>query len=102
MSFKHGFITPPWAHERGDSIRAASLVRRIEKNAHHGCGLYYEIYHYRVISQLLGITEGLSPSDAETLIQAASTCGFSLDNHAVQESYQCYHDTLAEIRQHQE
>lgn len=102
MSFKHGFIASPWSHERGDSISAESAVKHIEKNAHQGCGLYYEIYHQRVISQLLDVIAGLGTFDAEILKQAASRRGFNLDSQSVEESRQCYHDTLAEIRQNQE
>ena len=46
---KPGFIQHPWTHQRGDSMRAACVIEHIENESMHGCGLYYEIYHYRVI-----------------------------------------------------
>ena len=36
MATKTGFIAPPWPHVRGDSVSAASLISRIEKEAHRG------------------------------------------------------------------
>lgn len=44
MSFKRGFIAPPWPHTRGDSVSAISLIHRTSKNAGQSCGQYYEIY----------------------------------------------------------
>lgn len=102
MSFKPGFIASPWAHERGDSVSAENLIQRIEKEAHHGCGLHYEIYQYRVLSELRNLLANLSAGDAETFQQAAAKRGFHLDDKALEESRQCYHETLAEIRQNQE
>lgn len=101
MTFKPGFITPPWPHERGDSIRARSLIERIEIEAHHGCGLHYEIYEYRVLTRLFSTLQGLSAKDAETFSAAASSRGFRLDDSALQGSYQAYQKTLYEIRREQ-
>lgn len=102
MGKKPGFIAPPWPHLSGDSVSAESLIQRIEKEAHHGCGLYYEIYQYRVLCELRSLLASLSAGDAETFQQAAAKRGFHLDDKTLQESRQCYHETLAEIRQNQE
>ncbi|MCV6862044.1 hypothetical protein MZC50_09055 [Yersinia pestis subsp. pestis] len=102
MRFKPGFIAPPWPHITGDSVSAESLIQRIEKEAHHGCGLHYEIYQYHVLCELRSLLTSLSAGDAETFTQAAAKRGFHLDDKALKESRQCYHETLAEIRQNQE
>lgn len=98
MSFKSGFITPPWPHTPGDSVSAESVIQRIEKNAHRGCGLHYEIYEYRALSELNDVLASLSPGDAEIFRNAAAQRGFHLNEKELQESYQAYCDTLNEIR----
>ena len=95
---KPGFIQHPWSHQRGDSICAASVIQRIEKEAMHGCGLYYEIYYYRVIRQLYRLLKTLNAVDRQTLINEAARRGFHLDRSSVDESRQSYQETLAEIR----
>ncbi|WP_392431343.1 hypothetical protein ACF3VQ_12855 [Yersinia sp. HM-2024] len=95
---KPGFIQHPWSHQRGDTLRAASIIQRIEKGAMRGCGLYYEIYHYRVISQLLPLLCTLNATDRLTLIEEANRRGFNLDETSIEESRQSYQDTLIEIR----
>lgn len=95
---KPGFIQHPWSHQRGDALRAASVIQRIEKEAMRGCGLYYEIYHYRVISQLLPLLSTLNITDRLTLTEEANRCGFKLDKTSIEENRQSYQDTLTEIR----
>jgi hypothetical protein len=95
---KPGFIQHPWSHQRGDTLRAASIIQRIEKEAMRGCGLYYEIYHYRVISQLLPLIISLNATDRLTLTEEANRCGFKLDKTSIEESRQSYQNILAEIR----
>lgn len=69
---KPGFIQLPWSHQRGDSILAASVIQRIENESMHGCGLYYEIYYYRVIRQLYRLLKTLNTADRQTLINEAT------------------------------
>lgn len=95
---KPGFIQHPWSHQRGDSLRAASIIQRVETEAMHGCGLYYEIYYYRVISQLLPLLCTLNATDRLTLIEEANRHGFKLNETSIEESRQSYHYTLTEIR----
>lgn len=95
---KPGFIQHPWSHQRGDSLRAASVIQRIEKDAMRGCGLYYEIYHYRVITQLFQLLNKLNTTDQQLLITEAARRGFKLDKTSIEESRHSYQDTLAEIR----
>jgi hypothetical protein len=100
--FKPGFITPPCPHVRGDSVSAASLITRIEKEAHRGCGLYYEIYNYRALSELMAVLTNLSAGDAETFIRVAANRGFSLDSSTRVEVDREYQKILTEIRREQE
>lgn len=95
---KPGFIQHPWSHQRGDSLRAASIIQRVETEAMHGCGLYYEIYYYRVITQLFQLLNKLNTTDQQLLITEATRRGFKLDKTSIEESRQSYQDTLAEIR----
>lgn len=101
MSFKAGFITPPWSHTRGDSISALSLISRIEKEAHHGSGSYYEIYHYRVMNELMGVADNLNTVDAETFREVAASSGYHLNVRTMHESSQAFNETMAEIRRDQ-
>ncbi|EOX8956954.1 hypothetical protein ACPW5J_004336 [Enterobacter hormaechei] len=102
MPFKRGFIAPPWPHARGDSVRAECLIQRIEKEASRGCGLYYEIYQYRVLEELSGVLANLDAGDAATFQEVTASHGFSLDESALQGAFQAYHETLSEIRREQE
>lgn len=102
MPFKKGFIAPPWPHIRGDSVRAECLIQRIEKEANRGCGLYYEIYHYRALSKLYGVLVNLSAGDAATFRTVAASRGFSLDSGALYEAGREYQESLADIRREQE
>ncbi|WP_336222905.1 hypothetical protein [Enterobacter kobei] len=102
MSFKAGFIAPPLPHTRGDSVSALSLIDRISKEAHRGCGLYYEIYHYRVVEALLALLPLLSAGDADTLRQCAAGQGFHLDDEAREASELAYRNVLNNIRREQE
>ncbi|MGP6457445.1 hypothetical protein ACRYSL_22565 (plasmid) [Enterobacter mori] len=102
MPLKPGFIAPPWPHLRGDSISAASLITRIEKEAHRGCGLYYEIYHFRVLDELQNALTKLSADDAAIFLEVAVSQGFRLDVSAINDAHQAYCVTLSEIRKEQE
>ncbi|EBI7047147.1 hypothetical protein D2B06_24485 [Salmonella enterica] len=98
---KPGFIAPPWPHIRGDSVSVESLIFRIEKEAHNGCGLYYEIYHYRALCKLRDLYINLSASDAETFKDVAARHGFFLDDDALKECTDEYYKTITEIREEQ-
>ncbi|EKS9266615.1 hypothetical protein QC837_004556 [Salmonella enterica] len=102
MSFKPGFIAPPWPHTPGDSVNAESLIQRIEKEAHHGCGLHYEIYQYRALCKLRDLLTNLSAGDAEIFQQVAARRGFHLNESAMHETRKAYHETMDEIRREQE
>ncbi|MCU6401195.1 hypothetical protein KW811_22175 [Enterobacter quasiroggenkampii] len=102
MSFKPGFITPPWPHERGDSIKAAALIERFEKEAMWGCGLHFEIYEYRLVKRLLAAVSQMNAADVETLRSVALQRGHHLDDQSLEECRQGYRNTLAEIRKEQE
>ncbi|MGP2154480.1 hypothetical protein V5O55_22705 [Escherichia coli] len=102
MATKTGFIAPPWPHVRGDSVSAASLISRIEKEAHRGCGLHYEIYQYRALCELHDVLTSLSVRDAETFMTVAADHGFSLSDNDFQERRKRYIETMEDIRRDQE
>ncbi|MEP9269410.1 hypothetical protein [Enterobacter asburiae] len=99
---KPGFISPPWAHTRGDSVSALSLINRAEKNAACGSGLHYEIYLYRVLDELQNVLTKLSADDAAIFLEIAASQGFRLDASAINDAHQAYCVTLSEIRKEQE
>ncbi|HEM8819731.1 TPA: hypothetical protein U2R14_000273 [Raoultella planticola] len=94
---KPSFIQNPWTHQRGDSVRVTCVIQRIENEAMRGCGLYYEIYHYRVICQLLQLRETLNFTDRKMLTDEAKMHGFNLDESSIKESYQIYSDIMKDI-----
>lgn len=101
MTLKSGFISPPWPHTRGDTVSVLSLIRRTEQHAAHGCGLYYEIYHYRVLVELQNVLTKLSADDAAIFLEIAASQGFRLDASALDEGWQAYNTTLVELRKEQ-
>lgn len=95
---KPGFIQHHWSNQRYDSIRADSVIQRIENEAMRSCGLYYEIYHHHVISQLCQQLKILNAADRLSLITEAAKRGFKLDKSSEESSRQSYQETLTEIR----
>lgn len=75
---KPGFIQHPWTRQRGDSMSAACVIEHIENEAMRGCGLYYEIYHYRVICRLLQLLQTLNATDRVTLTEEATRVALRL------------------------
>lgn len=102
MPFKNGFIAPPWPHVRGDSVNAECLIQRIEKEANRGCGLYYEIYNYRALSELNDVLANLNAGDTATFQAVAASRGFHLDRATLIEAGREYQEIIAEIRREQE
>ncbi|WP_217450151.1 hypothetical protein [Lelliottia aquatilis] len=99
MICKPGFIRNPWTKQRGDSIKAAAVIREFSRAAHRGCGLYYEIYHHRLTCELRALLEGLNSDDRQTLTAEAARQGIQLDDASAYESAQEYHNILKEIRE---
>ncbi|MFW5400290.1 hypothetical protein V2A85_11330 [Yersinia sp. 1252 StPb PI] len=97
---KSGFIRHPWSKEK-DSIRASVLVTAIEDRAHKSCGLYYEIFHQRVIDELVEILGYLNKNDVETLTAAAAFKDYKLDEDSLLAVSNAYREVLNEIQQDQ-
>ena len=98
---KKGFIKNPFSKNRGDSIKASVLVKKVSDNASKGCGLYYEIYEYRALSQLLQILEKLNTEDKLTFESESKKQGFNLDNKSISSSYISYRETMDEVYKNQ-
>lgn len=101
MTFRPGFITPPWPHVRGDSVSARSLIRRFEREAHRGCGLYYELFHARVLDRIVALLDRLEAADADTVRETATLMGFDTREQALRDSDRAERDILIQIRQEQ-
>ncbi|EJM3421874.1 hypothetical protein NOF85_004595 [Salmonella enterica] len=102
MGKKPGFITPPWPHLRGDSVSAASIIERIEKEAGRTCGQHYEIYQYRAMRELQQTLNNFSADDADIFMRVAASRGFHLNERVMHETRKAYHETMDEIRREQE
>lgn len=79
-------------------MRADAVIQALSRTAHRGCGLLYEIYEYRLVSELCALLDRLDSTDRKTLADEASRQGFRLDDASVQESCLTYHHTLQEIQ----
>lgn len=69
-----------------DRISVTCIYDSLSKKAHHGCGLYYEIYESRFIGLLRHHLSQLNESDAEKLRRYAESQGTKVDDdtyHAV-------------------
>lgn len=80
-------------------MRAACVIEHIEDESMHGCGLYYEIYHYRVICRLLQLLQPLNGTDRIKLTEESNRRGFTLDETCIKESRHCYSDIIREIHE---
>ena len=80
-------------------MRADAVIQEISRTAHRGCGLHYEIYHYRLVSELCALLDGLDSTDRKILADEAARQGFRLDDASVQNSRLAYHHTLQEIQE---
>lgn len=75
-----------------DRISAAVIYDLIEKEAHRGCGLHYEIYESRLIGGLLEHIAYLNDKDAATLRKYAEGKGTRIDaySEALEAERQCW------------
>lgn len=96
-----GYVKNPWEKRAHDGMHVDVLLKRIEANAHQGCGLHDVIFYQRCIDEILCVLEKLNQDDSDTLIKAAAKRGYELDELSVMESNTAYIDCLKEIQQAQ-
>ncbi|MCM2448537.1 hypothetical protein ACT3RR_20730 [Ewingella sp. AOP8-B2-18] len=97
-----GFITDISSSHPFDVIRADVVISRLEKQAHAGCGLHYEIYESRLISSALNHLSRLPMKDRPVFIGVADRRGITLSWAAEEKAQNAYCELMAEIAAEQE
>jgi len=95
-----GFIANPRQRQPGCLIKPGRLVEMAEKKATSGCGLYFELFHFEVLSQLCSWRDMLSDAeDKEALMVAAKDRGYSIDERTLLEASEDREELLAELHE---
>ncbi|WP_223510241.1 hypothetical protein [Rahnella sp. GSA61A] len=97
-----GFITDISSSHPFDVIRADVVISRLEKQAHAGCGLHYEIYESRLIGSALDHLSRLPMKDRPVFIGTADRRGIVLTWAAEEKAQNAYCELMAEIAAEQE
>ena len=97
-----GFITDISSSHPFDVIRADVVISRLEKQAHAGCGLHYEIYESRLIGSALDHLSRLPMKDRPVFIGTADRRGITLTWAAEEKAQNAYSELMAEIAAEQE
>ncbi len=82
-------------------ISYQELVRTFPKEAHSGCGLYYEIYESRLIGLLRDHLLELNEADANKLRRYAESKGTKIDDASYSEALEAERECRAEIYREQ-
>jgi hypothetical protein len=97
-----GFIKDISSSHPFDVIRADVVISRLEKQAHAGCGLHYEIYESRLIGSALDHLSRLPMKDRPVFIGSADRRGITLTWAAEEKAQNAYSELMAEIAAEQE
>lgn len=89
-------------HSRNqDRISVALIYDTLSKEAHSGCGLYYEIYESRLIGLLRDHLSELNEADANKLMRYAESKGTKIDDTTWSEVLEAEMECRAEIYREQ-
>lgn len=89
-------------HSRNQDRISVSLVYdRLSKEAHKGCGLYYEIYESCFIGLLRDHLSELNEADANKLRHYAESKGTKVDDASYSEALKAERECRAEIYREQ-
>ncbi|AMZ10533.1 dpoa decarboxylase [Salmonella enterica subsp. enterica serovar Newport] len=80
-----------------DRISVALVYDTLSKEAHRGCGLYYEIYESRFISLLHDHLSELNEADSNKLRRYAESKGTKIDDESWSEALEAERECRAEI-----
>ena len=94
-----GFVRNLYSKNTFDVIRADVLIQQMEKTANRGCGLYYEIYEYRLLSHAMRYLQSLPASHRLAFIRTARLRGIRLFADELKRSEWEYDDLMAELAQ---
>lgn len=84
-----------------DRISVAMVYDRLSKEAHRGCGLYYEIYESCFIGLLRDHLSELNEADANRLRRYAESKGTKIDDASYSEALEAERKCRAEIYREQ-
>ena len=84
-----------------DRISVICIYDSLSKEAHQGCGLYYEIYESRFIGLLRQHLSQLNESDAEKLRRYAESQGTIIDDETYHAALNAERECRAEIDREQ-
>ncbi|EBD4978840.1 dpoa decarboxylase [Salmonella enterica] len=84
-----------------DRISVALVYDTLSKEAHRGCGLYYEIYESRLIGLLRDHLSELNETDANKLMRYAESQGTNINDESWSESLEAERECIAEIYREQ-
>ena len=89
-------------HSRNqDRISVALVYDTLSKEAHSGCGLYYEIYESRLIGLLRDHLLELNEADANKLRRYAESKGTKIDDVSYSDALEAESECRAEIYREQ-
>lgn len=84
-----------------DRISVVLVYDSLSKEAHSGCGLYYEIYESRLIGLLRDHLSELNEDDANKLRRYAESKGTKIDDASWSEALEAERECRAEIYREQ-
>ena len=96
MQVREGYIRNPWSKEH-DGIHVSAVIKRIEEEAHRGCGLHYEIFERRSHDGLINVLNRLNEEDRALLLKEANGRGYSLDADSLDKIDAAYNDVMSKI-----
>ncbi|AHE43765.1 hypothetical protein [Klebsiella pneumoniae] len=89
-------------HSRNqDRISITMVYDTLSKEAHRGCGLYYEIYASRLIDLFRAHLSELNEADANKLMRYAESKGTKIDDTTWSEALEAERECRAEIYREQ-
>ncbi|EAM2837778.1 dpoa decarboxylase [Salmonella enterica] len=100
MNNEHLFISNIYSTNQ-DRISVTCIYDSLSKEAHHGCGLYYEIYESRFIALLRHHLSLLNKPDAEKLRRYAESQGTIIDDETYHAALNAERECRAEIAREQ-
>lgn len=80
-----------------DRISVVLVYDTLSKEAHRGCGLYYEIYESRFIGLLRDHLSALNESDANKLRRYTESKGTKIDDSSYSEALEAERECRSEI-----
>lgn len=95
-----GFVRNIHSSNPFDVVRADVVLLRLEKHAHRGCGLHYEIYNARLLASALDYLAQLPLKDRPVFMGAAAKRGYMLTDTEEQHAQEDYDNLMSEIAQY--